>query len=268
MPKSARNSRRPWRKAIFPPLMLSCLLFWGTCKPKIIHEPVLIGSVRVVAKVRAGALAWEPGEDQTRLYYVVEPAAVWKLAGLAMGNPPLKTKIERRRGGHGRPPDPPPAVVYVLVGGVSLMLFEKAVAFVKWAVRVLGARNGRGAGGGAQTGSQGNVEQKVSVEQGNDNPGEVKAEILTRIFDCTTETNAAVGMLAVEVGRLTERVNFMAGKQGEQNGDVKALTAAVSGMKETCAQRLLICEKRFSGVHEKIIKRDLWKKRKIKQAEK
>ena len=152
------------------------------------------------------------------------------------------------------PAELPPAVVYVLAGGVSLMLFEKAVAFVKWAVRVLGARNGRGAGGGAQTVSQGNVEQKVSVEQGGDNPGEVKAEILTRIFDCTTETNAAVGMLAVEVGRLTERVNFMAGKQGEQNGDVRALTAAVSGMKDTCAQRLLICEKRFFGLHEKIIK--------------
>jgi hypothetical protein len=75
--------------------MLFCLLFWGTCKPRIVHEPVLIGSVRVVAKVRAGALAWEPGEDQSRLYYVVEPAAVWKLAGLAMENQLLKLKIER-----------------------------------------------------------------------------------------------------------------------------------------------------------------------------
>src|SRR4030042_1796974 len=54
MPKSARNSRRPWRKAIFPPLMLSCLLFWGTCKPRIVHEPVLIGSGRVVANGRRG----------------------------------------------------------------------------------------------------------------------------------------------------------------------------------------------------------------------
>jgi hypothetical protein len=153
------------------------------------------------------------------------------------------------------PAELPPAVVYVLAGGVSLMLFEKAVAFVKWAVRILGSGNGKAAG--TQTLSQGNVEQKVSVEQGGDNPGEVKAEILTRIFDCTTETNAAVGMLAVEVGRLTERVNFMAGKQGEQNGDVRALTAAVSGMKETCAQRLLTCEKRFSGLHEKIVKGEI-----------
>ena len=75
--------------------MLSCLLFWGTCKPRIVHEPVLIGSVRIVAKVRAGALTWEPGEDQSRLYYVVEPAAVWKLAGLAMENQHFKLKIAR-----------------------------------------------------------------------------------------------------------------------------------------------------------------------------
>src|SRR4030065_122994 len=124
MPKSARNSRRPWRKAIFPPLMLFCLLFWGACKPKIIHEPVLIGSVRVVAKVRAGAPAPGAGGDQ-------------------------------------RPP----------------------FAFVKWAVRILGSGNGKAAAAGTQTLSQGNIEQKVSMEQGEDNPGEVKAEILTRIFD-------------------------------------------------------------------------------------
>jgi len=58
---------------------------------------VLIGSVRVVAKVQAGVLAWEPGEDQSRLYYVVEPAALWRLAGLAMENQLLKLEVERLR---------------------------------------------------------------------------------------------------------------------------------------------------------------------------
>ena len=51
--------------------------------------------MRIVAKVQAGSLVWEPGEDQSRLYYVVEPAVVWKLAGLAMENQLLKLKIER-----------------------------------------------------------------------------------------------------------------------------------------------------------------------------
>jgi hypothetical protein len=58
---------------------------------------VLIGSVRVVAKIQAGVLVWEAGEDQSRLYYVVEPAAVWKLAGLAMENQLLKLEIEKLR---------------------------------------------------------------------------------------------------------------------------------------------------------------------------
>lgn len=152
--------------------------------------------------------------------------------------------------------DLPPAVLYLLAGGIGLMMFEKAVAFVKWAVRILGAAKGR-APAAAQTVSQGNIEQSVSVEQGADNPGEVKAEILTRIFECTSQTNSAVGMLAVEVGRLTERVNFLAGTQRQQNGDVKALTAAVSGMKDACAQRLLLCERRFSGLHEKVMAGEL-----------
>ena len=56
---------------------------------------MLIGSVRVVARLQAGIVAWEPGEDQSRLYYVVEPAALWKLAGLAMENELLRLKVER-----------------------------------------------------------------------------------------------------------------------------------------------------------------------------
>lgn len=157
----------------------------------------------------------------------------------------------------------PKYLVFLLGGGMALLLLKESVAFVKWAVKAIAGLSGKASAGpaAAQTVSQGNVEQKVNVEQGGENPGEVKAEVLSRIFECTSQTNAAVGLLAVEVGRLTERVSFMAGKQGEQNGDVKALTAAVSEMKTACAKRLLNCEKRFSGLHEKVLVGELGGKR-------
>lgn len=142
----------------------------------------------------------------------------------------------------------PKYLVFLLAGGMSLLLFKEAVAFVKWAIRALGNGKTKTTPAVSQA-----VEQKVNVEQGKENPGDIKYEMLEKIFDCTSDTNKAVGELAVEVATMKTQVSFMAKAQGDQNGDIKDMKKSLTGMKEECSERLLSCERRFSGLHEKIV---------------
>lgn len=147
----------------------------------------------------------------------------------------------------------PKYLVFLLAGGMGLVVFREAVAFVKWSIRAIAKLSGKSNPSPAITVSQGNVEQKVNVEQGRENPGDIKYEILEKIFDCTTDTNKAVGELAVEVATMKTQVSFMAKAQGDQNGDIKDMKKSLTSMKEECTKRLLSCERRFSGLHEKIV---------------
>lgn len=147
----------------------------------------------------------------------------------------------------------PKYLVFLLAGGMSLLLFKEAVAFIKWAIRTIAKLSGKPNPAPAITVSQGNMEQKVNVEQGRENPGDIKYEMLEKIFDCTDDTNKAVGLLAVEMATMKTQVGFMAKAQGDQNGDIKDMKKSLTGMKEECAKRLLSCERRFSGLHEKIV---------------
>lgn len=147
----------------------------------------------------------------------------------------------------------PKYLVFLLAGGMGLLLFKEAVGFVKWALKAIGKIGGPAIPTVTQTVQQGNVEQKVNVEQGKENPGDIKYEMLEKIFECTDDTNKAVGLLAVEVATMKTQIGFMARAQGDQNGDIKDMKKSLTGMKEECAKRLLSCEKRFSGLHEKIV---------------
>lgn len=68
----------------------------------------------------------------------------------------------------------PKYLVFLLAGGMSLLLFKEAVAFVKWAIRTIAKLSGKPNPAPAITVSQGNMEQKVNVEQGRENPGDIK----------------------------------------------------------------------------------------------
>ena len=80
--------------------MLSCLILcsvlFSTCsKPKPVLQPVLVGDTRIVAKVVAGAVAWQPGENQAGTYYLVTPALIERLFTLALENSELKAEIKK-----------------------------------------------------------------------------------------------------------------------------------------------------------------------------
>jgi len=93
MRKKERKSKKPWRLATY--LLLTCcsLSFW-TCNKTII-TPVLIGEARIVGKVEAGSLKWEPNENQGQAAYVVTPAFVKVCLGLALENAELKAEIKK-----------------------------------------------------------------------------------------------------------------------------------------------------------------------------
>lgn len=56
---------------------------------------MLIGGARIAGKIIAGAVVWEPGEDQAGNYYVVTPAFVKVCLGLAIENTELKATIKK-----------------------------------------------------------------------------------------------------------------------------------------------------------------------------
>ena len=75
-------------------LILFSLSFWS-CKPRVETIPVLIGSARIVGKVEAGAIAWEPKEDPGQAAYIVTPAFVKTCLALALENAELKAEIKK-----------------------------------------------------------------------------------------------------------------------------------------------------------------------------
>jgi hypothetical protein len=70
-------------------------LSFSSCRPRVEISPVLIGEARIVGKVQAGALSWEPNEAQTQAAYVVTPAFVKVCLALAIENRQLKVEIQK-----------------------------------------------------------------------------------------------------------------------------------------------------------------------------
>lgn len=71
------------------------LTFWASCKPRIQQIPVPIGEARIVGRVVAGAVVWEPNEDQARDYLVVTKAYPVELFRVAHRIRELELEIER-----------------------------------------------------------------------------------------------------------------------------------------------------------------------------
>jgi len=60
------------------------------CKPRVVTTPVLIGDTRIVGKVTAGVVTWQPGENPAGAYYIVTPALIRTVFLLAMENQELR----------------------------------------------------------------------------------------------------------------------------------------------------------------------------------
>ena len=54
-----------------------------------------MGDTRIVAKVVAGVVQWQPLENQAGTYYVVTPALMKRLFSLALENSELKAEIKK-----------------------------------------------------------------------------------------------------------------------------------------------------------------------------
>ena len=65
------------------------------CKPRVVTTPVLIGEVRIVGKVAAGAVVWQPGESPSGPYYIVTPAVIARLFSLGLENAELRAVIKK-----------------------------------------------------------------------------------------------------------------------------------------------------------------------------
>lgn len=92
--KEKRGLPRLYWPLIFLALTLSCLNSW-TCRSKVETVPVFIGEARIVGKVEAGQIQWEPQENQGGKYFVVTEAYVKTCLGLALENSELRAEIKK-----------------------------------------------------------------------------------------------------------------------------------------------------------------------------
>lgn len=71
------------------------LCFWASCRAQVQQVPVAIGEARIVGRMVAGAVIWEPNEDQARDYLVVTKAYPVELFRLIYRIRALELEIER-----------------------------------------------------------------------------------------------------------------------------------------------------------------------------
>lgn len=71
------------------------LSFSVACRTKVQQVPVAIGEARIVGRIVAGAIVWQPGEDQARDYLIVTKAYPVEIFRLVMRIRELNLEIER-----------------------------------------------------------------------------------------------------------------------------------------------------------------------------
>ena len=71
------------------------LSFWASCRAQVQQVPVAIGEARIVGRMVAGAVIWEPNEDQARDYLIVTKAYPVELFRLIYRIRALELEIER-----------------------------------------------------------------------------------------------------------------------------------------------------------------------------
>lgn len=76
-------------------LLIFCCLNFSTCRTRVVKEPVLIGDARIVGKIVAGAVVFEPKENPNGDYYIVTSAYVRKMFYLAITVSEQAAEIKR-----------------------------------------------------------------------------------------------------------------------------------------------------------------------------
>lgn len=79
--------------------ILLSLTFFPACRTRVELRPVRIPDARIVGSIEAGAIVWEPGEDQAGRYIIVTEGYPVELVRLAYKILELELEIKELKAG-------------------------------------------------------------------------------------------------------------------------------------------------------------------------